>query len=329
MTKRRNLLLEVFIFFYLLEIQCFADSQRNGFLYNDFGNAFLSRDGAAQVDNGLLRLTDSSSMYQMGHAFYSRPFQLNGNVSFSTTFAVAITSEYGPNKLSGQGMAFVITPQRAISGALPNQYLGLFNESSNGQSANHILAVELDTVYNIEFDTIQGPHIGIDINSLKSINSTVPAYSVDGKSEKINLNSGEPVQVWVEYDGIYKLLTVTLAPLHASKPNVPLLSLSRDLSSVFLDSMYLGFSASTQSILTNHYVLGWSFQLDGEAPALNLSSLPKLPQSPPPPPTKMKPKLAIILPATLGPVFVLVLVAIFWYLRKRGQTPKPQFITRV
>ncbi|RZC67965.1 hypothetical protein C5167_011647 [Papaver somniferum] len=319
--------LAVFIFFHLLEVQCFVNSQQKGFLYNDLGNAFLSRDGAAQVaDNGLLQLTDHRDKYQTGHAFYSRPFQLNGNVSFSTTFVVAIASEFGANGLSGQGMAFVITPQRRIPGALPNQYLGLFNESSNGQSANHLLAVELDTVYNIEFDTIQEPHVGIDINSLKSLNSTVPAYPVDGKSEKINLNSGEPVQVWVNYDWIDKLLTVSLAPLHASKPDVPLLSLSKDLSTVFLDSMYVGFSASTQSIPTYHYVLGWSFQIDGEAPALNLASLPKLPQPAPPP--KKKSKLVIILPATLGPIFVLALVAIIWYLCKKCRTPPPQFITR-
>ncbi|KAI3912015.1 hypothetical protein MKW92_047745 [Papaver armeniacum] len=292
--------LAVFIFFHLLEIQCFVNSQQKGFLYNDFGNAFLSRDGAAQVaDNGLLQLTDHRDKYQTGHASF---------------IPARFTSEYGANGLSGQGMAFVITPQRAIPGALPNQYLGLFNESSNGQSANHILAVELDTVYNIEFDTIQEPHVGIDINSLKSLNSTVPAYPVDGKSEKINLNSGEPVQVWVKYDGIDKQLTVALAPLHASKPDVPLLSLSKDLSTVFLDSMYVGFSAR------------WSFQIDGEAPALNLASLPKLPQPAPPP--KKKSKLVIILPATLGPVFVLVLVVVLWHLRKKCRTPPLQFITR-
>ncbi|MCL7028210.1 hypothetical protein MKW94_027814 [Papaver nudicaule] len=210
-------------------------------------------------------------------------------------------------------MAFVIAPQRALPGALPNQYLGLFNETSNGQSTNNVLAVEIDTVYSVEFDQIQDPHIGIDINSLKSVNSTTPAYFVNGEYKQININSGEPVQVWVEYDGIDKKLAVTLAPLNTLKPDVPLLSFSKDLSTIFLDDMYVGFSASTQTVLTYHYVLGWSFQVNGIANALNLSSLPTLP--PPPSPrssssqhTNTKPNLALILPGTLGYIFGLVLL---------------------
>ncbi|KAF8033339.1 hypothetical protein BT93_D2064 [Corymbia citriodora subsp. variegata] len=42
--------------------------------------------------------------------------------------------------------------------------------------------------------------------------------------------------------------------------------------------MYVGFSSSTGSALTSHYVLGWSFRANGEAQALALSRLPKLPQ---------------------------------------------------
>ncbi|KAI3976043.1 hypothetical protein MKX01_016726 [Papaver californicum] len=253
----RTIYFKVYIFFLLLLIidpGLAADSDK-GFTYNDFRTAFITRDGAARItDNGLLQLTDLRDKYVIGHAFYSGPLKLKGSVSFSTTFVFAIASELGPNKLSGQGMAFVIAPQRALPGALANQYLGLINDTSNGQSTNNVLAVEIDTVYNVEFDTIQGP-------------STAPAYFVNGEYKHVNINSGEPVQVWVEYDGIDKRLT----------PDVPLLSLSKDLSTIFLDDMYVGFSASTQNVLTYHYMLGWSFQIDGVANALNLSSLPTLP----------------------------------------------------
>ncbi|MCL7038480.1 hypothetical protein MKW94_026451 [Papaver nudicaule] len=228
-------------FFLLLIIDRSLAADPDGFVYNDFKNAYITRDGAARVaDNGLLRLTDISDKYEQGHAFYSGPLKLKGNASFSTTFVFAIASEFGVNKLSGQGMAFVVAPQRALPGALPNQYLGLFNETSNGQSKNNVLAVEIDTVYSVEFDQIQDPHVGIDINSLKSVNSTRPAYFVNGEFKQIDINSGEPVQ---------KKLTVTLAPLNTLKPDVPLLSFSKDLSAIFLDDMYVGFSASTQTVL--------------------------------------------------------------------------------
>ncbi|KAG6735259.1 hypothetical protein POTOM_062198 [Populus tomentosa] len=42
--------------------------------------------------------------------------------------------------------------------------------------------------------------------------------------------------------------------------------------------MYIGFSSSTGSVLTSHYLLGWSFKINGQAEALDISQLPKLPR---------------------------------------------------
>uniref|UniRef100_A0A453M7F0 Protein kinase domain-containing protein n=1 Tax=Aegilops tauschii subsp. strangulata TaxID=200361 RepID=A0A453M7F0_AEGTS len=42
-----------------------------------------------------------------------------------------------------------------------------------------------------------------------------------------------------------------------------------------------GFSSSTGTIKTQHYVLGWSFAMNGPAPVINLSMLPKLPRDHP------------------------------------------------
>ncbi|OVA15596.1 Protein kinase domain [Macleaya cordata] len=314
----------------------FAASQQDGFTYNGLGDAYLSFDGTAHIaPNGLLSLTNQDSRYQIGHAFYSLPLQFMNNlststttvVSFSTTFVFAIASEYGANNLSGQGMAFVIAPSRGLPGALPNQYLGLFNESTNGKSTNHVIAVELDTVYNVEFDTVKGYHVGIDINGLKSVESTPPTYFANGEYRNLSLISGEPVQVWVEYDGIEKQLSVTLAPINVSKPDVPLLSLSQDLSPIILDTMYVGFSASTQTVLTNHYVLGWSFKINGKAQALNLSSLPQLPQPPKLPQTRTKKKskfLTIGLPIIASIVVLVLLIGgISYFLRRDRNKTKP------
>nr|GMC99627.1 L-type lectin-domain containing receptor kinase IV.1-like [Ipomoea batatas] len=42
--------------------------------------------------------------------------------------------------------------------------------------------------------------------------------------------------------------------------------------------MYLGFSSATGSITSIHYVLGWSFKVNGVAEALEISRLPNLPR---------------------------------------------------
>jgi hypothetical protein len=86
------------------------------------------------------------------------------------------------------------------------------------------------------------------------------------------------MQVWVEYDGVKKKIEVTVAPINVGKPKTPLLSLSYDLSSVIEDIMYVGFSSSTGSTLTSHYLTDWSFKVNGQAPKHDLSQLPKLPR---------------------------------------------------
>ncbi|KAK9154342.1 hypothetical protein Sjap_001822 [Stephania japonica] len=204
-----------------------------------------------------------------------------------------------------------------LPGALPSQYLGLFNSTTNGEPSNHVVAVELDTIYSSEFGDINNNHVGIDINSLRSVESIPAGYYDDnnnGGFRNLSLIGGETMQAWIEYDGPNKQLNVTLAPIDApNKPQVPLLSLSRDLSPILLDSMYVGFSSATGSVYTSHYILGWSFKANGQADALDLSKLPRLP--------RIGPKKKSKIPTIGVPVFVGVLVLLcsygVYYLAKR------------
>ncbi|XP_030927681.1 L-type lectin-domain containing receptor kinase IV.1-like [Quercus lobata] len=257
-------------------------SQDTNFIYNGFRSVNLSLDGIATItSNGLLELTDDT-MEQMGHAFYPTPISFKNSLndsafSFSTTFVFAIASRYPA--LKGQGIAFVISPTRGRPGALSNQYLGLFNETNNGNATNHVVAVELDTIQNQEFKDINDNHVGVDINSLESATSTSAGYYADsGAFTNLTLISGNPMQVWVEYDGVKKQLNVTLAPIDVGKPKFPLLSLSGDLSPIINKTMYVGFSSTNGPFLTFHYILGWSFKMNGKAQELALSQLPKLPR---------------------------------------------------
>ncbi|KAI3979531.1 hypothetical protein MKX01_001723 [Papaver californicum] len=277
----------------------------DGFVYNGFkGAASNLRFGNGIADitsNGLLRLTNNfSGSYEIGHAFYSRPLRLknieqnssshgentstSGTVfSFSTSFVFSImreNSQVPDSGSDGEGIAFVLAPQAELPGVDENGYLGLFNSSNVGHSTNHVLAVELDTVYTKEYDTIEGQHIGIDINNLRSVKSEPPKYYTDsnGTYRNFSLTNGDRIQVWIEYDGISKKLNVTLAPITEPKPEKPLLSYRQDLSAIILDSMYAGFSSSTGSALTSHYIWGWSFRINGIAPPIDLSTLFESPQ---------------------------------------------------
>ncbi|KAI3878845.1 hypothetical protein MKX03_000655 [Papaver bracteatum] len=318
-------LLSCSLFFYFIVI--FAASAGDlSFKYSGFRDAQnLHRDGMADITpEGILRLTNTETKYAVGHCFYSNPIQFNRNsssssangstttttaVSFSTTFVFAIVSE---SEVSGQGLAFVIAPTIGLPGALGNQFLGLFNVTNVGESANHIFAVELDTSRDVEYDK-DNNHVGININGLKSAEAKYARYYTveNGGYKNLLLKSGRIMQVWVEYDGSQKQINVTIAPIQVEKPDVPLLSFHEDLSTILLDTMYVGFSSSTRTAQTFHYILGWSFQINGDAQDFELSSLPKLP--------KGRPKiLRIVLSVGISiAVLTVICTGIFFFLRKR------------
>ncbi|KAB2098379.1 hypothetical protein ES319_A01G235000v1 [Gossypium barbadense] len=244
----------------------------------------LTLTGSAEIQaNGILKLTNDTGRLQ-GHAFCSSPFRFknssNGQAfSFSTTFAMAIVPEYP--KLGGHGLAFTIAASKDLK-ALPRQYLGILNATNVGNSSDYLVAVEFDTVQDFEFQDINDNHVGIDINSLNSTASLPAGYYIDGVGlvkQNVSLQSGETILVWIEYDSVEKLVNVTIS-LSSKKPSLPILSLKVDLSPFLQEFMYVGFSASTGLLASSHYILGWSFKINGEAQALDLSSLPSLPRPP-------------------------------------------------
>ncbi|GMH30103.1 hypothetical protein Nepgr_031946 [Nepenthes gracilis] len=255
--------------------------------YNGFRSANLSLDGKAEFTcSGLLKLTNGTEQ-EKGHAFYPNPITFRNSsssnasaASFSTTFVFAIIPQYPT--LGGDGIVFVLSPTRGLPGSLPSQWLGLFNDTTNGNS-NHVIGVELDTILNSEFGDINDNHVGIDINSLHSNVSAPASYLVDNSTDHRNLTliSGKPMRAWIEYDGNQKRMNVTIAPVDIGKPKIPLLSLSIDLSPIIKETMYVGFSSSTGSILSTHYILGWSFAINGPAQDLIISQLPKIPPTGP------------------------------------------------
>ncbi|XP_031275910.1 L-type lectin-domain containing receptor kinase S.4-like [Pistacia vera] len=258
-----------------------VSSQLNELFFPGFKDSTtnITLSGVASFEkNGILRLTNETSRLQ-GHAFYSSPIQFKnlttGKVfSFSTSFAVAIVPEYP--KLGGHGLAFTISPSKNLK-SLPSQYLGLFNSSDMGNFSNHLFAVEFDTVQDFEFQDINDNHIGIDINSLTSNASTTAAYFIDSSTkENLTLKSGKPIQAWIDYDAAENIINVTISP-YSSKPRLPVLSFRVDLSPIFHESMYVGFSSSTGLLASSHYILGWSFNINGPARGLDISSLPSLP----------------------------------------------------
>ncbi|XP_021715393.1 L-type lectin-domain containing receptor kinase IV.2-like [Chenopodium quinoa] len=288
------------------------------FTYNGFQGATnkLHVDGIATIlPNGLLQLTNYSS-YNTSHAFYPRPVIFKPNhISFSTTFIFAIYP-IAPNQ-SSHGIVFVISPTTHFQQALPSAYLGLFNTSSNRLPSNHIIAVELDTIQNPEFKDIDSNHVGIDVNSLTSSAAATAAYYSDKLrvNKTLQLNSGKPMQIWIDYDEVEMLLNVTLAPFSSPKPSKCLLSKQLNLSTILLRNMYVGFSSATGPIPNYHYILGWSWNQSGKAQDLDPSKLPSLPQIKHH--KKSLSQLIIVLLIVISLLLLSMIAAAIWFVWKK------------
>ncbi|KAG2631435.1 hypothetical protein PVAP13_2NG031300 [Panicum virgatum] len=292
------------------------------FVYSGFSGADVTLDGAAAVTpSGLLELTNGT-LRQKAHAIHPAPLRFreprNGTASarsFSTSFVFGILCP-DPDAC-GHGIVLFVAPgSYDLSAAFPSQYIGLVNATTNGDKGDHLFGVELDTDQNNEFRDIDGNHVGIDVDGLVSVSSASAGYYDDrggGVFRNLTLASGEATQVWVDYDGDRKQIDVTMAPLKMAKPSRPLLSTAYDLSTVLTDVACVGFSSATGSFNSRHYVLGWSFAMDGPAPAIDISKLPRLPRFGP----KHRAKLAEIVPPVATAGFILAVGAIAVLLVRR------------
>lgn len=293
-----------------------SSQQETGFIFNGFRQGDLHVDGVAQIlPGGLLQLTNTSEQ-KMGHAFFKQPFEFNssGSLTFSTHFVCAMVRE--PGVTGGNGIAFFLSPSMDLSNADATQYLGLFNTTTNRSPSAHIFAIELDTVQSAEFDDKDNNHVGIDVNSLTSVESAPASYFSDKErlNKNISLLSGDSIQVWVDYDGT--VLNVSLAPLGIKKPSQSLLSISINLSEVLQDRMFVGFSAATGQLANSHYILGWSFSRSKVLlQSLDISKLPRVPR---PPKSSKKPSLLLILLLiVLGIILLVLLGGAYLYRRNK------------
>ncbi|KAG2299850.1 hypothetical protein Bca52824_036322 [Brassica carinata] len=288
---------------------CTSLQQETTFVYNGFdqGDHRIQLQDAARIlpKNDVLQLTNATTT-QIGRAFFQQPveFKPSEPVSFSTHFVCALVSA---GEVSGHGMAFFVSHSTDFIGAEPTRFFGLFN--ADGAASTRVLAVELDISKAPDVLDISDNHVGIDVNSAKSVKSANASYFSDREGREIDMQllSGDPIQVWVDYEGT--TLNVSLAPLQNQKPSRPLLS-STDINLTEIvqgRKMFVGFSGATGSIMVNQYVLGWSFSKSlTSLQKIDISKLPQVPH-----PSNKNKSSSRVLYALLGLVAFLLLLLLF------------------
>ncbi|KAI4296753.1 hypothetical protein L6164_036681 [Bauhinia variegata] len=232
------------------------------FVFNGFNSSDVLLYGNATIDSRVLTLTHQQA-FTVGRALYPQKIPAKGaNSSYVYPFSTSFIFAMAPYKdtLPGHGLVFIFTPATGIHGTSSAQHLGLFNFTNNGDPKNHVFGVEFDVFMNQEFNDIDANHVGIDINSLTSNYSHAAGYWLDDEEklfEKLTLNSGENYQVWIDYRDSF--LNVSMARVGMKRPRTPLLNVSLNLSEVFEDEMYVGFTSATGRLVESHKVLAWSF----------------------------------------------------------------------
>lgn len=260
MMKHKNTQLLLTIIFLFINSISAID-----FVYNNFNSTNILLFGNATIETQILTLTHHQT-FSIGRALYPQKILTKNpkNSSHIKPFSTSFIFSMAPfeDTLPGHGLVFIFTPVTGIQGTSSAQHLGLFNLSNNGNPNNHVFGVEFDVFMNQEFDDINANHVGININSLKSFVSYDAGYWKDEEDGTFNfkeliLNSGENYQVWIDYED--SLINVTMAKVGMKRPTRCLLNVSVDLSEVFEDEMYVGFTSSTGQLVESHKILAWSF----------------------------------------------------------------------
>ncbi|KAG1346587.1 L-type lectin-domain containing receptor kinase VII.1 [Cocos nucifera] len=300
------------------------------FIFNGFEPADLNLYGDAILEpepgpgRRYLSLTNASA-FSLGRALYKSKVPAKSSASaggvlpFSASFLFSIAPI--PGVLPGHGLAFLFAPAAGTLGATSSQHLGLFNMTTDSDPASRVLAVEFDVFENQEFNDINANHVGVDVNSLTSVSAYPAGYWPDDPSSpfvNLTLNDGSNYQAWVDYSG--GRLNVTMAPAALGrKPRRPLISIRLDLSTVFLNEMFVGFCAATGMLVEHHRILGWSFSNSNfsAGDGLITSDLPNFKPSQPRSSSKSKAVVAGISLAAAILVISGAAVALLVVLRRR------------
>ncbi len=212
------------------------------------GATGLELNGDASINGSALRLTGAQELVA-GTAFYQSPLPLGADTSFVTSFQFQLT---GGNATAGaDGFTFAL--QNAANGVntVGNEGGGLGIDGVSNSVA-------------IKFDTYQNPgdpndnHVGIVVNG------NVGA-ALNNRSAAFDLNSGNVLTAWIEYNGFTNEMDVFLSD-DVTQPDTPMVSAVIDLPSLIGSQAYVGFTAATGDLTNVHEIMNWQFTTDVPEP---------------------------------------------------------------
>jgi serine/threonine protein kinase len=194
----------------------------------------------------------------VGRATYTSPMHLWDKASrnltdFATHFSFVIDSQNGTNY--GDGLAFFLAPNGStIPDVKGGGTMGLTNDNQTLNSTeNPFVAVEFDTYSLLNDWDPRGEHVGIDINSMKSV-----AY-VLWRGSRTCIMEGRINEARITYNSTSHNLSVLFTGLINNATVWQSLSYKIDLRDYLPEWVIFGFSAATGYATEMHYIRTWDF----------------------------------------------------------------------
>ncbi|KAG6793034.1 hypothetical protein POTOM_002217 [Populus tomentosa] len=220
------------------------------------GDQNISYEDAAYPAEGAVQLTKNLRNANMnlssGRATYSKPMQLwdeaSGNLTdFTTHFSFSIDSQ--GRTTYGDGLAFFLGPEELPPLLSKGGSLGLLrNNQPLNTTDNQFVAVEFDIFQNY-FDP-PGEHVGIDINSMQSVNNITWLCDISG---------GRITEAWISYNSSTHNLSVAFTGYRNNAVEMQFLSQIVRLRDFLPARVSFGFSASTGDLFALHTLYSWDF----------------------------------------------------------------------
>ncbi|KAK1567057.1 hypothetical protein Q3G72_007632 [Acer saccharum] len=285
-------------------------------------------EGAAYQTDQSIQLTtnqrDRSLNGSLGRATYKEPMHLwdkvSGNLAdFTTHFSFAIDSQ---NESYADGFAFFL----ASNGSTLQLYsgggnLGLLSSNQTLHFMNYsFVAVEFDT-YSNDVDTTSLHHVGIDLNSVNSLNIADWSWS--------DILNGGKAEAWINYNSSSKNLSLLLVDTDKKSHLYPRNSTSLysilDLRDYLPEWVTFGFSGATGSLFETHSIYSWDFSSSLQENMINHTIAP-VASMPSPGIGRSSKKWCVVVLAVGGGalVFVVSIIGLVWFCcwMKRNKTEK-------
>jgi glucose/arabinose dehydrogenase len=228
---------------FVLNFPNFADTSR------------LQLNGNASATSNVLRLTPTA-INQRGSAFFRDALTIDTNTSFQTQFQFRLSGGQGTG--GADGFTFMLQDTPAGSATLGGVGGGLGYAGTGPKS----LA--------IKFDTYDNGAVDPGDNYVAVVRDGAVDVNLSSVGSALDLNSGSPLNAWVDYNGTTDRLEVYLANT-LTKPTTPLLAQTLDLTSIVGNSAFIGFSGGTGGLFNNQDIENWRFTTNAEASRLGFS----------------------------------------------------------